>query len=81
MSLKEGDDDLRAWHIECENCAHCVDLHASSDDDPQNLSDARSSMYQQIVQWLIEDAKDKDRHDLKQYYEMLERTNQLEFIQ
>jgi hypothetical protein len=55
MNLTEGDEGFKAWHIECENCAHCVDLHAPGFDD-QNLSDARSSVYQTIVQWLVEDA-------------------------
>lgn len=78
-SLSEGDEEMKAWHIECENCAHCIDLHTPSDDDDSNLGNARSNVYQAIVNWLDEDAQDKD--GLKNYYQLLETSNKLDFIQ
>ena len=50
---------MKAWHIECEDCAHCVDLHQADSSDPANLSEARTDVWNTIVQWLKEDAQEK----------------------
>ena len=55
----EGDDKNGVWHIDCHGCAHCVDLHAPDDDDDENLSQARCNASTTIVNWLKEDAKQK----------------------
>lgn len=38
--------------IDCENCGHCVDLHAPRSDDPQILKETRERITQRIKEWL-----------------------------
>jgi len=38
--LTTKNPDITPIEIKCDDCAHCVDLHADSDADPQALIDA-----------------------------------------
>lgn len=38
--------------IDCNNCAHCVDLHTPSEDDSPPLKIARSKILKTITKWL-----------------------------
>ena len=44
--------DMVAKLIDCENCGHCVDLHAPSPNDSKNLTDARTLIETTIRGWL-----------------------------
>lgn len=52
MIAGKGDENNGIWHIQCNGCAHCVDLHSQSDDDDDNLSQARCNVETTIVNWL-----------------------------
>lgn len=60
MVAGEGDKKNGVWHIQCNGCAHCVDLHAQDDGDDENLSQARCNVSNTIVEWLKEDAKKRE---------------------
>lgn len=51
--------EMKAWHIECVDCGHCVDLHEANNSDPENLVEARTDVWNTIVQWLKEDAQER----------------------
>ena len=34
--------DMRAYHIECQDCGHCIDLHADKTSDPKSLTEGRA---------------------------------------
>jgi hypothetical protein len=34
---------MTAFHVDCDDCSHCVDLHAPSDSDAQSLKDGREA--------------------------------------
>lgn len=38
--------------ITCDNCAHCVDLHAPNKNDAKDLSDTRTHELQSIKKWI-----------------------------
>lgn len=44
--------DMKAHHIVCENCSHCVDLHGPKDTDAPELVAARQDAMQTITKWL-----------------------------
>ena len=44
--------DMKAWHIVCEDCSHCIDLHAPDPKDAQNLTDGRADAKAQVKTWL-----------------------------
>ena len=46
---------MASYHISCDTCAHCVDLHAEREDDPMELKWGRYSAYHTIGKWLAED--------------------------
>ncbi|CAD8145075.1 unnamed protein product [Paramecium octaurelia] len=37
--------------IDCDDCAHCVDLNAPSDDDPVILTQTRQAIENTFKQW------------------------------
>lgn len=52
-SITETDDpNLIPLEIVCDDCAHCVDLHGDSDDDPAALTAARKQIMEQMEQWI-----------------------------
>ena len=44
--------DMTAFHIDCPDCSHCVDLHSVSPSDPPALTQARQMAEDQISKWL-----------------------------
>jgi hypothetical protein len=40
----------------CDDCGHCLDLHAPSEEDPEALKNGRLEFEKYLDQWL-EDAK------------------------
>jgi len=47
--------DMRAINIQCTDCGHCIDLKAPSSHDPIELTNARTAMQNQIIEWLRAD--------------------------
>ena len=43
---------MRAIHIECDTCSHCVDLGATTSTSPQALQDAYVEIEEQLREWL-----------------------------
>ena len=44
---------MKTVYINCNNCAHCVDLHTPSPADAPTLTNARSLIKQTVAQWLM----------------------------
>ena len=44
--------NMQASYIECDTCAHCVDFHTPTDDQPQALTDAQNAVAAQVALWL-----------------------------
>lgn len=38
--------------MKCDNCAHCIDLHAAQTSDPQEVKDARNQIRDIIKGWI-----------------------------
>mmetsp|Transcript_3372 Transcript_3372/g.2333 ORF Transcript_3372/g.2333 Transcript_3372/m.2333 type:complete len:148 (+) Transcript_3372:972-1415(+) len=51
----ETQSGMKAVYIDCDNCAHCVDLGSPKDSDSEALTKAREEIYDQILLWLDED--------------------------
>ena len=51
---QEADAALNAYSImiECDSCAHCVDLGRVSDKNPQNLRDAQAKILAHLQEWI-----------------------------
>ena len=47
--------EMVAYHIDCTDCSHCVDLHSPSASDPPALTNARQMAEDQITKWLQEE--------------------------
>jgi len=47
----EKHPDQKAWLIDCENCAHCVDLKTPTDSDADSLKNGREDAYKQLDAW------------------------------
>jgi hypothetical protein len=45
-------------YIKCEGCAHCVDLHAASEDDPKVLTEAREQIRKIFAKWIDTENKE-----------------------
>ena len=41
-------------YIECDSCAHCVDFHTPTADQPQALTDAQNAVADEVARWLTE---------------------------
>jgi hypothetical protein len=39
---------MTAHYIECDSCAHCVDMHEPYEGQPQNLTDAQNAVADQV---------------------------------
>lgn len=52
--IEQANNDLVILHIECDNCAHCVDLKTPRDTDAQNLKIAREKIKMYFDQWIGE---------------------------
>ena len=55
--------------IECDGCAHCVDLHTPSENDHPNLKAAREQITKQLDHWI----KVEMKHSGKMSYIEIER--------
>jgi hypothetical protein len=44
--------DMEAILINCQDCAHCVDLHTPSDSDAPTLTNARNKIQATVTKWL-----------------------------
>ena len=52
-SITESDDpNIIPLEIVCDDCAHCVDLHGDSPDDPEALTAARKQIKEQMREWI-----------------------------
>ena len=49
---KSKKPDIYTKVIDCDNCAHCVDLHAPSERDAQDLTDTRAYELKSIKGWI-----------------------------
>ena len=45
---------MNATLINCDDCAHCVDLGYPKDDDPAQVTAARTKVKTQIATWIAE---------------------------
>lgn len=57
-SIKHYDfkDGIISLMIDCDNCGHCVDLHAPSPDDPVELQFARAEEIYYFSYWIERNA-------------------------
>ena len=55
--------NLKANMIDCENCAHCIDIHKPLETDAQSLVDARKNTQDQISQWMGWSTEEKEEKD------------------
>ena len=47
--------DSQPYHLAmCDNCGHCMDLHAPSESDPAPLVESRIQFEQYLAMWLSE---------------------------
>jgi len=58
LSLNSEQKKVQWQHlIDCDNCAHCIDLKAPSPNDPAALTESRELIYAQLREWLSEDVQ------------------------
>ena len=55
--LKTKNKDLIPIEIECDTCAHCVDLHGDYDTDPEILTESRKKIKAIFAKWIKEELK------------------------
>ena len=48
--------NMTAQYIECDSCAHCVDLHTPQEGQAQSLTDAQNAVAAKVSEWLTEAA-------------------------
>ena len=53
---------MHTQYIQCDTCAHCVDFHTPTDDQPEALTVAQNAVADQVAIWL-DDAKAKRASD------------------
>ena len=60
-SIQDPDtqSEMKAWHIECEDCGHCIDLKQYDINDPEDLNNAVTDVWTTIYNWLCEDAEER----------------------
>lgn len=58
---KKTQKNMKAHHIKCENCAHCIDLHTPKDEDHAELKAAREDAEDTIATWLEMAKKDANQ--------------------
>lgn len=46
--------EIIAMEIDCDDCAHCVDLYTPKDSDAPQLKHARKVEVQEISRWIKE---------------------------
>lgn len=51
---KSKKSDVYAHVIQCNDCAHCVDLHAPNKNDAKDLTDTRTYELDNIKRWISE---------------------------
>ena len=51
-SLSDKLNNSKATLINCDNCGHCIDLHAPSNNDKQILIDTRNDIIQTLGKWI-----------------------------
>lgn len=44
--------NMTAYHVNCPDCSHCVDLHGVTDDSPAQLKEAKELAWKTITGWL-----------------------------
>ena len=52
VSVTGAHDAVAAGVMECEGCAHCRDLKASSDDDPPQVKSVKAEIRQHVAGWI-----------------------------
>jgi hypothetical protein len=57
--------DLVARVIDCEDCAHCVDLYTPEFGDADNLKKARDEQYLTISEWINDYWMSLSRYNLE----------------
>ena len=50
--LETKNPDIMPIEIKCDDCAHCIDLHADLETDPPQVTDARNLIITTITQWV-----------------------------
>lgn len=58
--------NLIAIEIVCDDCAHCVDLHADSKSDPKALTDARNKIRAIFKDWIKEESRAEELYPSKE---------------
>ena len=51
--------DFPVATAQCDNCGHCIDLHASRDDDHPSLKQQRRDIAGNLTKWIREAQKTK----------------------
>lgn len=52
---------MKTVYINCNNCAHCVDLRTPSPADTPTLTNARNLIAQTVTQWLMPTQEELDK--------------------
>ena len=51
-SLLENQDEVHSFYVDCENCAHCVELYTPSPNDSWSLWWTRTKIYYHFDKWI-----------------------------
>lgn len=52
--IREDKNDMRAILIDCDNCAHCVELYTEKEGDSEVLKNARKEIEERMDSWIEE---------------------------
>lgn len=47
---------MKTAYIDCDTCAHCVDFHTPTDDQPEQLTIAQNAVADEVAVWLSDAA-------------------------
>ena len=52
--IRKDKDEMRAILIDCDNCAHCVELYTEKEEDSDILKNARTEIEERMSSWIEE---------------------------
>jgi hypothetical protein len=50
--VAENDREIHAIFMDCDNCGHCIDLHAETENDDPKVKEARKKITDIIRKWI-----------------------------
>ena len=55
---------MQVAYINCDTCAHCVDFHTPTDDQPEALTVAQKAVAEAVAGWLDEAKAKREAMDM-----------------